>query len=204
MAKGKGIVSLKDTVPDNEIIRNGEVRNEPNYMFPDGNFGITGKYRDYSLVTKRIAYRTGTKEDGDNFGKVIEYTVWEDYPCYVYKLSEVFREYANINNLTTFKTKKLMTSISELVEIENSTSELITQALIGFDTKMNKSQNETLELLDTKECLKNSIEEIKLMKNELIKKSDEVDRLIETIKAKSVYIINKDKPKKHRVPKEED
>jgi hypothetical protein len=33
MARGKGIVSLKDTVPDNEIIRNGEVRNLPNYIF---------------------------------------------------------------------------------------------------------------------------------------------------------------------------
>ena len=65
MARGrqKGIVSLKDTVPDSEIVRLGEIKNEPNYQI-DNDYGIKGGYRDYSLVKKRIAYRTGTKEDG--------------------------------------------------------------------------------------------------------------------------------------------
>jgi len=54
MAKGrqKGVLSLKDSVPDNEILRLGEIKNKPNYPFPDGEYGITGKYRDYSLVKK--------------------------------------------------------------------------------------------------------------------------------------------------------
>lgn len=196
--------SLKDTVPDNEIVRNGEVKNVPNYIFPDGEYAVTGKYRDYSLVTKRIAYRTGTEEDGVNNGKVIEYTTWEDYLCFSSTLEGIFDSYAKILKLSEFKKKKLMTDIKELIEINNKISDLITKTLSDYDKSFNKDQQETVELLDIKEHLKTSIDEANKTREELLKKNAEVDRLIETIKEKSVYIINRDKPKKHRDKKEEE
>ena len=152
MARGKqkGIVSLKDTVTDNEIVRNGEVRNEPNYQIDD-DYGITGCYKDRSLVKRRLAYRTGNKEDGINFGKIIEYEIWEDVPCYVSTLEGIFKSYAKIIDLTEFKTKKMMKNISELVEIHQHTDDKITKALRGIDTYMNKEQTEVCQLADVKD-----------------------------------------------------
>lgn len=206
MARGKqkGVVSLKDTVPDSEIVRKGEVRNEPNYIFPDGNFGITGKYADYSLVTKRIAYRTGTEDDKEDCGKVIEYTVWEDYPCYMSTIEGIFKSYAKINNLSEFKRKKLMTEMNELVNIHRSTDDKITKALGTLDTFIDRTQEEILSLADTKQKLLEDIKELTSIKYNLKTKIDDIDKMYADIKDKHKIIVeNMPKQKKHPIKEEE-
>lgn len=200
MAKGKqkGIVSLKDSVPDSEIVRNGEVKNPPNYQIDD-NYGITGGFRDYSLVKKRIAYRTGTEEDGDGCGKVIEYEVWDDVPCYVSSLESIFNSYAKIINLTEFKTKKMKGNISELVEIHRNTQDMISKALNEMDTYMNKEQTEVCQLADVKETLLNDIKELQKRKVDITKVLDDIDRMHKEVKKATSIIIDRNKPKKRRV-----
>ena len=205
MAKGrpKGIKSLKDTVPDNEIIRNGEVKNPPNYQIDD-NYGITGKDRDYSLVKKRTAYRTGTEEDGINNKKIIEYEIWEDVPCYISTLEGIFNAYAKIINLTEFKTKKMKGNISELVEIHRNTQNMISKALKGIDTYLSKEQTEVCSLADTKQRLLNDIKELQKQKNNITKILDDIDRMHKEVKKATAIIVDRDKPKKRRVKLEKE
>lgn len=200
--KAKGVVSLKDSVPDSEIVRLGEIRNKPDYPFPDGKFGIVGKQKDYSLVTKRIAYRTGTVEDGVNNGKVIEYEAWEDYPCYVGTLEAVFESYAKILNLSEFKNKKMIGEIRELVEIHQNTHNIINKALKGIDAYLTKEQLEICELADTKQRLLEDIAQLKNLKTDCIKVADEINQLHLDIKEKHKIIVDVDKPKKHSIKEE--
>lgn len=205
MAKGKqkGVISLKDTVPDNEIVRLGEIKNKPNYLFPDNEYGITGKYADYSLVKKRIAYRTGTEEDGINCGRVIEYTTYEDAPCYSSDLSNLFDAYARTLNLTEFKTKKMKGDIKELVEIHQRTQNMISEALSGIDTYLSKEQEEICSLADTKQKLLNDIKELQKQKDEMNKVLNDINKIHGEIKQARTIIVDRDKPKKHRIKKED-
>ena len=201
MARGKsvGVSSLKDSVKDSEIVRLGEVKNYPEYPFPDGLYGVTGGYADYALVKKKVSYRTGTIEDSINNGKVIEYDLWSDYPCYISELTGIMESYARILNLTEFKTKKMVGTVSELIEIQKKTSATINEALKGFDTPLNKEQREICELLDTKASL---VEEIRVMKEamaEFKKAKKDVDGYVDVIKEKYIYVMEKDKVKQHRV-----
>jgi len=204
MAKGKqkGVISLKDSVPDSEIVRLGEVKNSPNYSFPDGNYGITGKYADYSLVKKRIAYRTGTEEDGINNGKVIEYAIFEDVPCYTSTIKGIFESYSQILNLTEFKTKKMKGEISELVEIHQHTQDIISEALKGFEEYLTKEQGKACELTDTIIHLENYIENLESRLDKYKKLDKEIENMYNAIKEKTTIIVNRDKPKNHRTPKE--
>jgi hypothetical protein len=205
MARGKqkGVVSLKDTVPDSEIVRLGEIRNRPHYPFPDGLYGISGKYADFSLMCKRIAYRTGTEEDGVNCGKVIEYKMWEDYPCYISTLEGIFKAYAKILNLSEFKTKKMNGDIKELVEIHRKTQDTINKALSGIDKELNYYQEEICTLSDTKQRLLNDINDLKKIKEGIASKITDIDRMYEEIKDKRKIIVDVDKPKKHKIKEEE-
>lgn len=205
MARGKqkGIVSLKDTVPDNEIVRNGEVRNEPNYQIDD-DYAISGGYKDYSLVKKRIAYRTGNKEDGVNCDRVIEHEVWEDVPSYHSTLEGIFNAYARTINLTEFKTKKMKGNISELVEIHRNTQNMISKALKGIDTYLSNEQTEVCQLADTKQRLLNDIEELQKQKNNITKILDDIDRMHKEVKKATAIIVDRDKPKKHKLKLEKE
>jgi len=204
MAKGrkKGVVSLKDTVPDSEIVRLREVKNPPNYQIDD-DYGITGGYADYALVKKRIAYRTGTEEDGVNCGRVIEYETWEDYPCYVSTLEGIFEAYARILNLTEFKKKKMKGNISELVEIHQRTHDMVSESLKGIDTYLSKEQEEICKLADTKETLLNDIRELRQQKNEITRILNDINNIHKEIKQARTIIVERDKPKKRRIKEEE-
>jgi hypothetical protein len=196
-------VSLKETVSDSEIVRLGEIRNKPDYPFPDGEYGITGKYADYSLVKKRIAYRTGTAEDGEYDGEVIEYEIWEDYPCYVSTLTGLFESYAKILNLTEFKTKKMKGEISELVAIHQKTHDMINAALKGYDEYLTKEQKEKCHKLDIIGSLEAYIDELKSNINTYRKYEADIERMYNEIKEKRKIIVEVDKPKKHKSKEEE-
>ena len=205
MARGrqKGVVSLKDTVPDNEIVRNGEVKNVPNYQIDD-DYAISGGYKDYSLVKKRIAYRTGTEDDGANCNRIIEYEIWEDVPCYVSSLESIFNSYAKIINLTEFKTKKMKGNISELVEIHRNTQDMISKALNEIDTYISKEQGEICSLADTKQRLLNDIKELQKQKNNITKILDDIYKMHKEVKKATAIIVDRNKPKKHRVKLEKE
>lgn len=198
-----GKTLLKDTVPDNEIVRKGEVRNEPNFIFACGNYGIVGQYMDYSLVEKKLSYRTGKKEDGEDEGKVIEYIDWKDVPAYHSTLKGMFESYAKIKNLTEFKTKKLVEDISEIIEINKNTQKLIVETLNNYDNVLSKNGTETLTLMDKKELLKDEIRELELRIKKYTKLDKEIDNMYKQIKDKTTIIVNRDKPKKHRIKEEE-
>ena len=204
MARGKqkGIASLKDTVADHEIVRLGEVKNEPNYIFPDGEFGIVGGYKDYSLVKKKLSYRTGTSEDGENEGKVIEYEAWQDYPCYVSTLEGIFESYIQILNLTEFKTKKMRSTIGELVGIHQRTDNMVSEALKGIDAYLSQEQSGVCNLADTKQRLLNDIKELQQQKDTYIKLQTDINRMYNEIKEARTIIVDRDKPKKHRIKEE--
>lgn len=191
--KSKKIRSLKDTVPESEIINSGEVRNEPNYILPDGNYGITGGYADYSLVKKRIAYRTGKKDDGGNQGKVIRYEAWEDASCYHADLVDIFKSYARILNLSEFKKKKMMSDINELVNIHQNTYDLINTALGSMCKPLSKEQEGVGLLLDIKQDLINEINESRERLKELHKLELDVTR---ELKEARKIIVDVDKLKK--------
>lgn len=201
MARGK--IGLRDTVKDEEIVRLGEVRNEPNYIFPDGIYGISGGYGDYSLVKKRVALRTGNEEDGINNGKVIEYTTYEDVPCYVSTIQGIFESYARIINLTELKKKKMCNDIGEIVNIHKNTQEMVSEALKGYDKHLNKNQREACNLIDTIEMLKKYITEQETTIEKYKKYNVDIDRMYAEIKDKRKIIVDVDKPKKHKHVEEE-
>lgn len=205
MARGreKGVVSLRDSVKDSEIIRLGEVRNEPNYRI-DENYGISGGYADYSLVKKRMACRKGTEDDGVNFEKVIEYEMWEDYPCYMSTLEGIFKSYAKFLNLSEFKTKKMNGDINELVAIHRNTNDKINKALCGLDNFLNDTKEEVCNLADTKQKLLSEINELKTIKNNMKNMISDIDKMYAEIKDKRKIIVDIDKSKKHKEVKEEE
>ena len=123
----KGKQSLAETVDDSEIVDSGEVVAEPNIII-DGEYGISGGYRDYALVVKKIAHRTGKVEDGENEGKVIRYTKWEDV-SYAGTIFECLRSYQDITNLTKIKALKNCKDYLELEKIYKETNARINQLL---------------------------------------------------------------------------
>lgn len=205
MARSKGKVSLKETVPEDEIVKLGEVKNEPNYIMPDGLYGISGGYMDYSLVKKRIAYRTGNTDDAENEGKVIEYTTWEDVPCYKSTLQGIFEAYAKILNLSEFKRKKLMQSISDLIEINKKTKDKIYKSIGNYDVLFTNEQNDILSLLDKKESLLKDINDLQDIKEEYVKSLNDLEQLKNEIKERRKIIVqDMPKQKKHRLKLEEE
>lgn len=204
MARGreKGVVSLRDSVKDSEIIRLGEVKNEPNYRI-DENYGISGGYADYSLVKKRMACRKGTEDDGVNFEKVIEYEMWEDYPCYMSTLEGIFKSYAKFLNLSEFKTKKMNGDINELVAIHRNTNDAINKALSGLDSYVSGDKEEICNLVDIKQKLLGEISDLKKLKLDLTNKLKDIDDMYAEIKDKRKIIVDIDKPKKHKIKEEE-
>jgi len=58
MARGKGKKSLAELTDPSEIIETDEEVNPPNLLI-DSNYGITADAYNYTLVNKKVAYRTG-------------------------------------------------------------------------------------------------------------------------------------------------
>jgi len=93
--------------------------------------------------------------------------------------------------------------IKELVEIHRNTQDTINKALSGIDKELNSYQEEVCTLADTKQRLLNDINELKVIKDSLAKKIEDIDRMYEEIKEKHKIIVDGDKPKKHKIKEEE-
>ena len=184
----KGKQSLADTVDESEIIESGEITSEPNIIIDD-EWGIRGGYRDYALVTKKIAHRTGKYEDGENEGKVIRYEKWEDV-LYCGTIFECLRSYQEVTNLSKIKALKNCKDYFEIEKIYKSTNATINSFLKHQD--MVEESKDIAKLLDT-------ISQLQLELKRVHTILAEADELHEKIKEKRQILINDTEPKKHRV-----
>ena len=189
----KGKQSLADTVDESEIIESGEITSEPNILIDD-EWGIRGGYRDYALVTKKIAHRTGKEEDGENCGKVIRYTKWEDinYAPTVFKCLQNYFDYVN---LSKFKQLKFESNFNKVTEIYESTQSDIRKCL--KEISLSKATTLCGELIDEIDKLRSELDESRAV----IK---EINDFREEFKKSRQILIKDTEPKKHRTQKEKE
>ena len=184
----KGKQSLADTVDESEIIESGEITSEPNILIDD-EWGIRGGYRDYALVTKKVAHRTGKAEDGENEGKVIRYEKWEDV-LYCGTIFECLRSYQDVTNLSKTKALKNCKDYFEIEKILKDTQATIRKALREWS--MAKDNTECAMLMDEIAELRKQLNDSK----DLIK---EVNEFKAWMKTKRAELFKNVEPTKHRM-----
>ena len=186
--------TLAETVDPSEIVTSNEEQNPPNIMITD-DIGIIGGYGDYALVEKKIAYKTGKLEDGeDNIGKVIQYTRWYDIG-YFATIFDCVKAYCKYRNLTKIKELEKVKDFKLIEQIFIDTNETVTKFLNNY-SKMTDANSNALSLMDT-------INELKRKTDEINKVLSEADDLRELIKSKRQIIIKETEPKKHRLKESE-
>ena len=193
MAKGRGKQTLAEMVDEAEIVISDEVMSEPNLLITD-DFGISGNYGDYSLVQRKTAHRTGKEDDGENCGKVIRYTKWEDvnYAPTVFKCLQNYFDYVN---LSKFKQLKFEPNFNKVEEIYESTQSDIRKCLKQIS--LSKSTTLCGELVD-------EIDRLRLELNEARAVIKEINDFREEFKKSRQIVIKDTEPKKHRTPKEKE
>ena len=185
--------TLASKVSPEEIVISNEEVNPPN-MLIDDTYGVIGDEFDYQLVEKKVAYRTGKSEDGENEGKVIQYIAWTPVKTHIYGRTP----FAILENYSKYivgnKFKKLhKASFDDVKQIYLDTQATIRQALKSSQFTDDIKQQGTL------------IDEIELLKSKLKQVNDileEADELRELIKSKRKIIMS-DEPKQRRVKLEE-
>ena len=190
-------ISLKDSVKEEEIIDLEEEINVPNILLegsPESGYGITGGYGDYSLVEKKIAYRSVKEEDNvDKKYKVIKYATWVDCPSYNSTLLECVNSWINKRNLTKIKALK-KANFSEVEKIYNYTRQVVKKAMESLSFSDNAKSSAVA--IDNYNTILKETEDIK----SIIK---EANQLHELIKEKRKILIADTEPKKHRLKESE-
>ena len=192
----KGKQSLAETVDEEDIIIDDGISSEPNILIDD-NFGIRGNYGDYSLVERKIAYRTGKPEDGENEGKVIQYIKWEvvsphSYGKTPFAILENYGEYINLKKFKKLNKEKDFDSVKQIY--------LDTQSTIRKAMKSTQFSSDIVE----HGTLINEIAELKAKLKSINDVLKDADELRELIKEKRRIVISETEPKKHRTKKEEE
>ena len=184
----KGKQSLAETVDEDDIIIDDEISSEPNIIIDD-NFGIRGKFLDYALVTKKVAHRTGKKEDGDNEGKVIRYEKWDDvlYCKNIFECLHVYQEVTNLSKIKALNNSKDFNVVEKIFKDTNRKIDNYLQC-----QTISKEADEALNLLDTINQLKFELKEAK----EVIKDANDFKKWL---KEKKQIIIKDVEPTKHRM-----
>ena len=195
MAKPKGIKSLSESVDASEIVVTEEEMGTVNFMIDD-DYACSGNYGDYSLVERKIAYRTGKQEDGENEGKVIQYIKWEvvsphSYGRTPFAILENYAEYINLKKFKKLNKEKDFDAVKQIY--------LDTQSTIRKKMKSTQFTSDIVEhgtLIDEIAELKAKLKEV----NDVLAEADELRDLI---KSKRRIIIGETEPKKHRLKLEE-
>ena len=183
----KGKQSLADTVDESEIVEE-EITSDTNIIIDD-EYGIKGKYRDYALVVKKVAHRTGKAEDGENEGKVIRYEKWEDV-LYCDSIFDCLRSYQDVTNLSKIKALKNCKDYLEIEKILKDTQATIRKALREWS--MAKDNTECAMLMDEIAELRKQLNDSK----DLIK---EVNDFKAWMKSKRAELFKNVEPTKHRM-----
>lgn len=190
-------ITLKDSVNEDEIIDLGEV-DVPNIVLEeksDSGYGIKGNYGDYSLVEKKISYRSVKEDDNvDKKYKVAKYITWLDVPSFHSTLIGCIDAWIDKRNLTRIKALK-KANFGEVEKICNETKKLVSDAMskltVDDSLKQNAIQMDNYnKLLEATERSKSLIREC--------------EKFEELLKEKRRIVIKDTEPKKHRTPKEND
>ena len=183
--------TLASTVPEEEIVDLGEELNIPNILIDD-DFGISGKYLDYALVQRKVAYRTGKAEDGENEGKVIRYIKWEDCK-YASNISGCLGIYKKISNLNKISKLKKCRDFAVIEAILKETNDVVDNFLKTHND-LNNQQSQIADMMDTINELKSKIKEAN-------KVFEAVQNLHELVKTKRKIVIDDTEPKKPKFKK---
>ena len=188
--------TLASTVRPEDIIISNEEVGTPNFMI-DEDYAIQGGYGDMALVERKIKYRTGKAEDGDNEGKVIQYIGWDTVSPHSYgrTIFDILNNYAEYVNLKKFKKLNKCSNFDEVKQIYLDTQDTIRRAL--------KSSEFTSDI-KTQATLIDEIAELKAKLKEVNDVLAEADELRDLIKSKRRIIVGETEPKKHRVKLEEE
>lgn len=186
----------KETLNELEIVITDIETSPPNYLI-DNEFGISGGYGDYSLVKRKIKTKTGTKEDGVNEGKTIQYIGWDTVSPHSYgrTIFDILNNYAEYINLKKFKQLNKSQNFDDVKQIYLDTQSTIRKAMKSTQFSSDIVEHGTLinEIAELKAKLKSI--------NDVLKDADE---LRELIKEKRRIVISETEPKKHRTKKEEE
>jgi hypothetical protein len=191
MAKGKQ--SLAEQAKPEDIIQTNEEVGSIPFFIIDDEYGVSGGYGDYSLVIKKQASRSGKEENGEDPNKVYVYYRWEELK-YISTVEGVIETYAEVKERNL--NKKLIKSkdLQDLINIRKEIKETIKKALVTqcLDSEI----NETCHLIDTIQYLKKQVEETKQGLQEL---NTLKEQSLAAIKEATKIIVDRDKPKKHKV-----
>ena len=187
--------TLASTVRPEDIIVSNEEVGAPNFMI-DEYYAIQGGYGDMALVERKIKYRTGKAEDGENEGKVIQYIGWDTVSPHSYgrTIFDILNNYAEYINLKKFKQLNKEKDFDEVKQIYLDTQSTIREAL--------KSTELTSDI-KTQATLIDEIAELKAKLKEVNDVLVEANELRDLIKSKRKIIIAETEPKKHRLKLEE-
>lgn len=184
--------TLASTVDEKDIVDLGEV-GTVNYMI-DENYAITGDEYDYALVEKKVAYKTGKKEDGVNEGKVIKYTTWQTVKTHIYSNTPfgVLENYAKYIVGNKFKKLNRSNNFDDVRQIYLDTQATIRKALES--SQFTDDINQKGKLVDEIVELKAELKKVRA----ILKEADELHELV---KAKRKIVIDDTEPKKPKFKK---
>ena len=186
----------KETLNELEVIVTDIEVSPPNYLIDD-EFGISGGYGDFALVKRKVKTRKGTKEDGENEGKTIQYIGWDVVTPHGYGRTpfDILDNYAEYINLRKFKQLKKSINFDDVKQIYLDTQATIRNAM--------KSTQFTSDIIEHGTLI-NEIAELKAKLKAINDVFKDADELRELIKDKRKIIIGETEPKKHRTKKEEE
>ena len=187
--------TLASTVDPSEIVDLGEEINIPNYLI-DETYGVLLDEYGSTLVERKISYRTGKAEDGENEGKVIQYINWTPVKTHIYgrNVFDAFENYANYVNGKTLKQLKKETDFNTVKQIYLDTQSTIRKAM--------KSSQFSSDIVEHSTLI-NEIAELKAKLKAINNVLAEADELREMVKEKRRIVIAETEPKKHRLKLEE-
>ena len=194
MARGKKLQT--ETMDESEIVDmldNDDESAQPNFLITDDYGGIV-QQKDYALVKRVLANRTGTKTDGENEGKVIKYYKWQKI-AYVNSVFSVLQSYERVANAEKLRKLSMCKDYKIIGDIMRETQEEINNCIRQLGMTDNMTNN--AKMIDDLKLLHSKL-------NQVNKVLEEADEFHELIKEKRQILIKDIEPKKHRTPKEKE
>ena len=194
MARGKKLQT--ETMDESEIVDmldNDDESAQPNFLITDDYGGIV-QQKDYALVKRVLANRTGTKTDGENEGKVIKYYKWQKI-AYVNSVFSVLQSYERVANAEKLRKLSMCKDYKIIGDIMRETQEEINNCIRQLGMTDNMTNN--AKMIDDLKLLHSKL-------NQVNKVLEEADEFHELIKEKRQILIKDTEPKKHRTQKEKE
>lgn len=181
-------------IPESDIIQTDEESGSIPFFLIDDEYGISGNYRDYSLVVKKRTTRAATIDDCEDYNeKYISYILWSSV-AYCSNLKSIFECYVKIKGLSKSKKLRKSQDYQELIHIYE---DIYSHIKIAFQYENLPLKIEKIcDLTDEEYKIRNKIDILNDQYALLLRKSNELEKLI---KEKRSMIIKEMEPKKHRI-----